>query len=47
VKQFFARNAVASAERALRQALERIDNCAALVERQSPALASWLTTAAR
>ena len=47
VKQFFARNPVASAERTLRQALERIDNCAALVARQSSALTSWLTATAR
>ena len=47
VKQFFAKNPVASAERTLRQALERIDNCAVLVTRQSPALTSWLTTAAQ
>jgi len=42
VKAFFAANPVPSSERALRQAVERIDNCAAVVERQSPALASWL-----
>ncbi len=47
VKQFFTKNPVASAERTLRQALERIDNCAVLVARQSPALTSWLTTAVR
>ena len=47
VKQSFAKNPVASAERTLRQALERIDNCAVLVTRQSPALTSWLTTAAQ
>jgi aminopeptidase N len=42
VKQFFAKNPVPSAERTLQQALERIENCAALVERQSPALSSWI-----
>jgi aminopeptidase 2 len=42
VRQFFARNPVPSADRALRQALERIENCAALVARQSPALTAWL-----
>ena len=47
VRQFFAKNAVASTERTLRQALERIDNCSALVARQSPALTSRLTAAAR
>ena len=47
VQQFFATRAVASAERTLRQALERIDNCALLMARQSPALTSWLTAAAQ
>jgi aminopeptidase N len=47
VAEFFRNNAVASAERTLRQALERIDNCAALVSRQSSALTSWLTATAR
>ena len=47
VKQFFTTHPVASAERTLRQALERIDNCAVLVARQSPALTSWLATAAQ
>jgi aminopeptidase N len=42
VKQFFAKNPVPSAERTLQQAIERIENCAALVERQSPALSSWI-----
>jgi hypothetical protein len=46
VDQFFSANPVASAERTLRQALERIDNCAALVARQTPALTSWLATTA-
>jgi aminopeptidase N len=46
VSAFFRENAVASAERTLRQALERIDNCAALVARQSSALTSWLTATA-
>ena len=42
VRQFFGRNPVPSADRALRQALERIENCAALVARQSAALTAWL-----
>jgi len=42
VREFFARNPVPAADRALRQALERIENCAALAERQSPALTAWL-----
>ena len=44
VKQFFAKNPVPSAERTLQQAIERIENCAALVERQSPALSAWIAT---
>lgn len=44
VTQFFAKNPVASAERTLQQAIERVDNCAALVARQSPALTSWLVS---
>ena len=42
VRQFFATNPVASAERGLRQSLERIETCAALASRQSPALTAWL-----
>jgi len=37
---------VPSSERTLQQALERIDNCTALVARQQPALAAWLRTSA-
>jgi aminopeptidase N len=47
VRQFFAANPVPSAERTLQQSLERIENCAALVKRQSPALASWLAASGR
>jgi aminopeptidase N len=42
VKEFFAAHPVASAERALRQSLERIDYCIDLKSRQAPELASWL-----
>ena len=42
VKQFFTVHPVASAERALRQSLERIDYCIDLKGRQGPQLASWL-----
>jgi aminopeptidase N len=42
VRQFFARNPVPRADRALRQALERIENCAALVARQSSVFTAWL-----
>jgi aminopeptidase N len=47
VKPFFARNPMPSAERTLQQSIERIENCAALVRRQSPASARWLETSAR
>jgi aminopeptidase N len=42
VQQFFTKYPVPSANRALRQALERIENCAALAARQSPAFKAWL-----
>jgi aminopeptidase N len=42
IKQFFSKNPVRSAERGLQQAIERVESCAALDERQSPALAAWL-----
>ncbi len=47
VRQFFIKNPMPSAERTLQQSLERIENCAALARRQSPALATWLATTAR
>jgi aminopeptidase N len=47
VRQFFAKNPMPSAERTLQQSVERIENCAALVARQAPALTVWLTSAAR
>jgi aminopeptidase N len=42
IRQFFASNPLPSVERSVRQALERIDTCASLAARQSPALAAWL-----
>jgi aminopeptidase N len=45
VRTFFARNPVPSSERTLQRALERIETCAALVARQSPALNAWLSAA--
>jgi aminopeptidase N len=42
VKEFFASHPVPTAERTLKQALERIDYCIDVKERQSPELASWL-----
>jgi aminopeptidase N len=45
VRQFFAKNPVPSSERTLQQAIERIENCAVLAARQSPALNTWLSAA--
>jgi aminopeptidase N len=42
VRQFFAKNPVASVERGLQQAIERAEQCTAVDLRQSPALAAWL-----
>ena len=42
IKAFFAKHPVASAERTLQQALERIENCAAVDARQSAPFAAWL-----
>jgi aminopeptidase N len=42
VKQFFTKNPIPAGERTLQQAIERIENCATLVERQSPALTAWI-----
>jgi aminopeptidase N len=47
VEQFFMEHPVPAAERTLRQAFERIDNCVAVKERQAPAASAWLATAAR
>ena len=47
VRQFFAKNPVPSSERTLQQALERIESCAALVARQSPAVTTWLRSSAQ
>ena len=45
VRQFFAKNPVPSAARTLQQAIERIEVCAALAERQSKPMAEWLQKA--
>ena len=47
VEQFFKEHPVPAAERTLRQAFERIDNCAAVKERQAPAASTWLASTAR
>jgi aminopeptidase N len=43
VRNFFATNPVASSQRAIQQATERIENCVALKERQAQPLASWIS----
>jgi len=42
VKTFFAAHPLPAAQRTIAQALERIDNCIALRERQAPAVAEWV-----
>ena len=42
VRRFFAAHPIPSAERTLQQAIERIESCAAVKARQSPALVAWL-----
>ena len=46
-EQFFKDHPVPAAERTLRQAIERIDACIAIKERQSAPAAAWLAAAAR
>jgi len=47
IKEFFAAHPVPAVERTLRQSIERIENCAAVAERQSPAMSMWLASATR
>ena len=47
IREFFAKNPVPSADRTLQQSIERIEGCASLVQRQAPALTTWMVTAAR
>ena len=42
IRAFFAAHPVPAAARALQQALERIDACVALDQRQSAPFATWL-----
>jgi hypothetical protein len=42
VQQFFAANPVPPAARSLAKAIERIESCAAVQQRQQPALTRWL-----
>jgi aminopeptidase N len=43
VRAFFQKNLVASSQRGIQQAVERIENCAALKERQARPLAAWVS----
>jgi aminopeptidase N len=45
VEQFFTEHRVSAAERTLKQAFERIDNCVAVKERQSGPASTWLANA--
>jgi hypothetical protein len=45
VKQFFASHPLPAVDRTVQQAVERIENCVALDERQSKPFAAWLTLA--
>jgi aminopeptidase N len=42
VRAFFEKNPVPSSQRGIQQSIERIENCAALKERQAAPLASWI-----
>jgi puromycin-sensitive aminopeptidase len=42
VRAFFEKNPVPSSQRAVQQSIERIENCAALNERQARPLAAWI-----
>jgi hypothetical protein len=42
VRQFFASHPVPSSERTLQQAIERIEVCAALAQRQSAPMSAWV-----
>ena len=42
VRAFFERNPIPSSQRAVQQAIERIENCVALKERQARPLAAWI-----
>ena len=47
IRQFFTAHPVPAVERTLRQSLERVENCAAVAERQSPAASMWLAATTR
>ena len=47
VRAFFEKNPIPSSQRGVQQAVERIENCAALTSRQKAPLAAWLATNAR
>jgi aminopeptidase N len=43
IQAFFEKNPIPSADRAVRQSIERIESCAALRERQAKPLSSWIS----
>jgi aminopeptidase N len=47
VRAFFEKNPVPSSQRGIQQAIERIENCVALKERQAKPLASWISASKR
>ena len=47
VRSFFEKNPLPSSQRGVQQAIERIENCAALKERQAKPLAEWIASKAQ
>jgi aminopeptidase N len=47
VRTFFEKNPVPSSQRGIQQAIERIENCAALKERQAKPLSAWISANAK
>ena len=47
MRTFFEKNPVPSSQRGIQQAIERIENCAALKERQAKPLSAWLSANAK
>ena len=47
VRAFFSKNPVPSSQRGIQQAIERIENCVAVKERQAKPFASWIAQVAR
>jgi aminopeptidase N len=47
VRAFFEKNPVPSSQRGIQQTIERIENCAALKERQAKPLSAWISASAK